>query len=303
MRVLFVGEGMLELSQQDGGYALRYGGDTLNTAIHLARAGFEAAYLTALGTDPFSRKLRADWQAEGLDCSLVLEHPLRHAGLYAISTDEAGERQFTYWRSDSAAREMFALPATKVALERAAGADLLGFSLISLAILSDQGRSQLVELARNVRANGGRVAFDGNFRPALWSDVTEARHWRDAAIACADIGLPTRDDEAAMGGARDGDAIAAHWHGLGCGDVVVKLGAEGCRLPDGSVQPPPETIDPVDTSGAGDAFDAGYLAARLAGMPTERSAQVGQKLAGEVIGRRGAIPLVPEWPALLEDAR
>ncbi|MFI4982383.1 MAG: PfkB family carbohydrate kinase, partial [Nevskiales bacterium] len=161
----------------------------------------------------------------------------------------------------------------------------------------------LLQLARKVRANGGRVAFDGNYRPALWSDPAEAGHWRDAAIACSDIGLPTLEDEVVMGEPADATAVAAHWQGLGCGEVVVKLGTAGCRLPDGTVQPPPAKIDPVDTSGAGDAFNAGYLVARLAGMPPAAAALAGQRLAGCVIMRRGAIPPVPEWPGLLEDVR
>jgi 2-dehydro-3-deoxygluconokinase len=301
MHVVVAGEGMLELSRDGSGWRLGHGGDTLNAAIHLARAGIATAYLTALGSDPFSAKLKASWQAEGLDCSLVLTHPDRQPGLYAISTDATGERQFTYWRSNSAAREMFALPGMAAALEWAAGAELFAFSLISLAILPLEGRDRLLGLAGTVRANGGRVAFDGNYRPALWSDAGEARHWRDAAIACADIGLPTQEDEAAMGGPVTAAEVAAHWQALGCGEVVVKLGGSGCRLPDGSIQPPPRTIRPVDTSGAGDAFNAGYITGRLGGLSPARAALAGQRLAGCVIMRRGAIPKVPEWPALLEE--
>src|SRR5690606_32444569 len=108
MRVVACGEAMLELSPDSDRWQLGYGGDTLNTAIHLARAGIETAYLTALGSDPLSSGLKDRWTAEGLDCSLVLTHPGRNTGLYAITTDARGERSFTYWRSDSAAREMFA---------------------------------------------------------------------------------------------------------------------------------------------------------------------------------------------------
>ena len=118
-RIVLAGEAMLELSQDGAGWRLGYGGDTLNTAIHLARAGHDVAYLTALGSDPLSADLRARWAAEGLDTSLVLDHPARATGLYAISTDTAGERSFTYWRDTSAARELFALEAAGDALAEA----------------------------------------------------------------------------------------------------------------------------------------------------------------------------------------
>lgn len=290
MRAVFIGEAMLELSRDGERWRLGYGGDTLNMAIHLARASVDVGYLTALGDDPFSAEMKREWQAEGLDVSLVLTHPGRHAGLYAIDTDAAGERSFTYWRDHAAAREMFALPSMPGALQVAERADLLAFSLITLAILPPQARAELLAFAGRVRANGGKVAFDGNYRPRLWSDPVEACAARDAAIACADFGLPTLEDECALSGAVSADDVAAHWQGLGCAETVVKLGAGGCRLPDGQVIAPETTLAPIDTSGAGDAFNAGYLAARLEGAAVEDAASAGHVLAGWTIMRPGAIP-------------
>jgi 2-dehydro-3-deoxygluconokinase len=290
MRITVVGEGMLELSQVGGAWRLGYGGDTLNTAIHLARAGHGVRYLTALGADAFSRKMAAEWRAEGLDCSLVLTHPVRQPGLYAVSTDADGERSFTYWREASAAREMFALPESAAALAEATRSDLLYFSLITLAILPPAGRARLLELARDVRAAGGRVAFDGNYRARLWPSEAEARAARDAAVAAADIGLPTLEDEALLGGGDDACELTARWCRIGCRETVVKLGAAGCLLPDCRIIAPERVFRPIDTSGAGDAFNAGYLAARLAGSSIEDAARAGHALAGWTIMRPGAIP-------------
>ena len=297
-RIVCIGEGMLELAParlESGseGWKLGHGGDTLNTAIHLARLGQNVAYLTALGTDPFSEDLRSQWQAEGLDLSLVLTDPARHPGLYAISNNTAGERSFTYWRGDSAARETFSLPGIDAALAAVVQADLIVFSLISLAILPPGGRERLLALAKAVRRHGGKVAFDGNYRPRLWGSVDEARAARDAAVAAADIGLPTLDDEAmlqATPGVLGEGAVASRWQSLGCQETVVKLGARGCRLPDGRIIAPEEHLTPIDTSGAGDAFNAGYIAARLSGADTDQAALAGHRLAGWVVMRQGAIP-------------
>ena len=304
-RIVCVGEGMLELTETADGCRLGYGGDVLNTAIHLARSGCDAGLLTALGTDRFSDKLRTMWTDEGLRTDLLLTHPERHAGLYAVTVDAAGERSFTYWRSESAAREMFDLDGSAAATSAASGAAVLYYSLITLAILTPHGRAALLALAAGVRANGGRVAFDSNYRPRLWSSVAEARELCDAAIAGADIGLPTLEDEAALrgDGAVDADAVAARWQALGCTETVVKLGADGCRLPDGTRALPPLLMQPVDTSGAGDAFNAGYLAARLSGRTTGEAAGIGQALAGRVIMLPGAIPKVADWPRAMELAR
>ncbi len=287
--IVLVGEAMLELSRRDATWQLGYGGDTLNTAIHLARAGHDVGYLTAIGNDPLSVNLKERWAGEGLSTRLVLDHPARASGLYAITTDPRGERSFTYWRDTSAAREMFVLPAIDEALSQARTAGLLAFSLITLAILPDASRTALLALAGEVRERGGKIAFDSNYRPKLWSSPKVARAWRDRAIAGADVGLPTLDDEAALG-LTDADAVAAHWQRLGCAETVVKLGAHGCRLPDGTLVKPERVVEPVDTSGAGDAFNAGYLGARIEGADLAAAARAGHALAAWTIMRPGAIP-------------
>jgi 2-dehydro-3-deoxygluconokinase len=289
-RIVCVGEAMVELAARGEDWEVGYGGDTLNQALHLARFGLDVRYLTALGNDPFAPRMQRAWTRDGLDPSLLLTSNSRTTGLYAISTDEQGERHFHYWRSQSAARELFNHPEIDRALAHAAEADALVYSLISLAILPEQGREKLIGLAREVRRRGGKVAFDGNYRPVLWETVEAARTWRDRAAAEADFGLPTIDDERALAGAADAGIIAAHWRQAGCGEPVVKLGGEGCRLPDGTVIPPPSSLRPVDSSGAGDAFSAGYLAARLRDASREEAARRGHALASWTIMRSGAVP-------------
>lgn len=267
-----------------------YGGDTLNTAIHLSRAGHDVGYLTAIGCDPLSSDLMARWAHEGIDTGFVLQHPTRATGLYAISTDERGERSFSYWRDTSAARDMFALPGISDAVARAEQADLIVFSLITLAILPTDARAKLSALCRAVRARGGKVAFDGNYRPRLWANTDEAREARNAAIALADIGLPTLEDEMQISPVQTADAVANEWYGLGCHETIVKLGAYGARDVAGHVIPPPAVLQPVDTSGAGDAFNAGYLGARMNGADIREAIYEGHRLAGWCVMRPGAIP-------------
>jgi 2-dehydro-3-deoxygluconokinase len=139
-----------------------------------------------------------------------------------------------------------------------------------------------------VRANGGKVAFDSNYRARLWSSPAEAAAARDAAASCSDIGLPTLSDEAELGGG-DERETTARWKALGCREVAVKLGSGGCLVAD-ALQPPPQPVSVLDSSGAGDAFNAGYLAARLAGHDPAAAALEGQRLAAWTLSRRGAIP-------------
>ncbi|RJG55418.1 sugar kinase [Sphingobium terrigena] len=288
--VTVIGEAMLELSRGSGdSWNLRYGGDVINTAIHLARSGDTVRLASALGADPMSADLCAAWEAEGVDTSLVLRAADRLPGLYAIETDATGERSFHYWRGEAAARRMFDLPGSAEMVAQAAQSDLLYFSLITLAILPDAGREALLDLCASVRAKGGKVAFDGNYRARLWRDAATACHWRDRAIAVSDMGLPTLADEVEMGAADDAQDAAARW-GAGEGrEVVVKLGGDGA-LVDGTIVPIPQRVPVIDSSGAGDAFNGGYLHARLAGATPVDAALAGHRLAGWNIGQRGAIP-------------
>lgn len=299
MSIAVIGEGMVELSRTGhgagmAGWETGYGGDALNSAIHLARFGLTTSFLSALGHDPLSRGLRQAWTAEGLDLTHLLTHPDRSAGLYAIETDATGERSFAYWRSDSAARAMLDLPEAEAALATAETADLLYLSLISLAVLPPAGRARLVALCRAVRARGGRVAFDSNFRPRLWASPDEAREAVEAIGPWVDIALPTLVDETALFGDQPIETVAARWRNWGAAEVAVKNGAEGCLLAlDDESRPiaPPQAVAAIDSSGAGDAFNAGYLAARLQDRTPDQAALTGHRLAAWVIARRGAIPV------------
>lgn len=288
--VVCVGEPMLELSRTREAWAMSCAGDAFNTAVHLARKQLRVGFLTAIGGDSFSEMIASALMAEGIDCRTVLRHPTRGPGLYAITTDSNGERSFAYWREHSAAREMFDLPAIDEIYGVAAQADLLFFSLISLAILPDHGRDRLLSLAREVRSRGGKVAFDGNYRPKLWASSEQAMLWADRAIGVADFGFPTLDDEHALRDIADPHQVVAHWVARGCGETVVKLGGQGCMLGSGAIVRPQVMLKPVDTSGAGDAFNAGYLAARLGGGAEADAAIAGHALAGWTIMRPGAVP-------------
>src|SRR6516225_8357408 len=104
-KVACIGECMIELRQSVGDQLSRgFGGDTLNTAVYLARLGLMVDYVTALGDDPISDEMIAGWAAEGVGTGWVARLPGKLPGLYLIQTDAAGERRFYHWRESSAVR-------------------------------------------------------------------------------------------------------------------------------------------------------------------------------------------------------
>jgi 2-dehydro-3-deoxygluconokinase len=292
MSLIAVGECMLELAPDGERWRLGHAGDTFNTVLYLRRLGVPVAYLTALGTDPFSQQMRASWLAEGIDVSLVLTDRTRLPGLYAIRNDQDGERHFYYWRERSAARQLFTLPGIDAVMQRACGADQLYLSGITLSIFTDLERARLLQLAGAVRARGGQVIFDPNYRPAGWKQVSDARAAIEALAPMVSIALPTQADESAVFGDITPEQTAERWRRWGASEVVVKLGSQGCLVTAGEQRdyvPVSGPVAVVDATGAGDAFNAAYLAARLALCTPVQAARAAHRLACEVIQHPGAI--------------
>lgn len=290
MRVICAGEAMAELRADGAGFATGFAGDTFNTAVYLRRLWQgEVAYLTRVGRDPLSAGFLALAGAEGIDTSAIPRDPDRNLGIYAVQTDAAGERSFFYWRSQSAARLLFQSGAE---LDALSGADLLLLSGITLAILSTAARESLFIRIAALRGQGLRLAFDSNYRPRLWEDAATARANMERAWRLADIALPSVDDEMALFGDADAGAVLARLRSWGCREGALKCGAAG-PVPLDPAASAPQGLRPaarvVDTTAAGDSFNAGWLAAHLAGRNPQACMAQGHDLAAHVVGLPGAI--------------
>ena len=250
------------------------------------------AYATALGADPFSDHMETAWRNEGIDITLVSRIENRLPGLYTIQVDAAGERHFSYWRDTSAVRAYF--EATHTPLEDAADTlAALYLSGISLAILPDKGRERLFSTMARVRANGGWVVFDNNFRPRLWSSPAAARAAHDQAYSLSDIVLITLDDEMALRGETDSEQALVAAFALQAPEVVVKRGTQPTLVRIAGTPPVSIAVEPVahvvDTTAAGDSFAGAYLAMRLSGSDPSTAARAANRLAAVVIQHPGAI--------------
>ena len=293
MKVACIGEAMVELSLDPSGSTAKVGfaGDTLNTAIYLKRAApaLDVAYVTRLGRDAFSTRLQSFVAAENLGTADIEISATRSVGLYAITTDAAGERSFTYWRETSAAREMFQ-NGNATSFEALKKFDLLYLSAITLAILPDPVRLDLFKFLGVYRGQGGRVAFDSNYRPALWTDPATAQRNISRMWELCDIALPSVDDEmAAFGDATDADVVF-RLKARGVTSGAMKRGPAGpvsLGAPVAATYAPASRV--IDTTAAGDSFNGGYLGALLTGATQAQALQAGHTLAAQVVGHKGAI--------------
>ncbi len=293
-RVISVGEVMVELARQnDGRFGIGCGGDTFNTAVYLARAGIDVAYASALGDDRYSDDIVAMAKAEGIATDLVLRAPGRLPGLYLIETDAKGERSFSYWRDASPARDLFEMAEWGKIAEAMMAARLIYFSGITLSLYSNIGLGRFLAVVELARKNGVTIAFDGNFRPRGWKgDLPRTRTVFAEALKRVDLALPTYDDEAVLWGDPSPEATIERMHAFGISEIVVKNGPSSALVSAGGQTeqvPVPEVVVPVDTTAAGDSFNAGYLAARLSGDNPVKAVTAAHRLAAEKVRHRGAI--------------
>jgi 2-dehydro-3-deoxygluconokinase len=294
VRLLAIGEVMAEIRVgAEGGFVLGFAGDTYNTAVYAAREMRQqgsVGYVTRVGREPLSTALVDQAKAEGLDVSHIAVDDERNIGIYAVATDAHGERSFSYWRSQSAARRLFAVEETALFMPHA---DIIYLSGITLAILTQAARSRLFDMLAGMReTNGTRVAFDSNFRPALWEDVATTRAAMERMWRITDIALPSIDDEMAISGLESETAVIDRFAGREWDGIAIKRGVRGPVSPhiveaDMPDFPPAETV--VDTTAAGDSFNAGYLAAFLNGARDLDRMRAGHRLAARVVGAPGAI--------------
>ncbi|PZW38968.1 2-dehydro-3-deoxygluconokinase [Humitalea rosea] len=298
-QLLCLGEPMLELNRQPPDAAGRalylegFGGDTSNAAIAAARQGASAGYISAVGEDAAGRALRALWTAEGVDHATVLADPAAPTGLYLVTHDEAGHH-FAFFRSGSAASLLGPdrLPEAAIAAAR-----ILHLSGISQAISTAACDAGFRAIAV-ARAAGVRVSYDTNLRQRLWP-AARAAAVIHAAIAQADIALPSLEDATALTGLARPDAVADFYLRL-CPLVLVKCGREGVLVatPGRRETIPGHSVDAVDATGAGDTFAGAFLARTLAGDDPFLAARYANAAAALATTGYGAVAPIPREAAV-----
>ncbi|MCL6270417.1 sugar kinase [Sansalvadorimonas sp. 2012CJ34-2] len=306
-RIAVIGECMVELSDiGHSTYQKSFAGDTLNTAVYLARGlkgtRCRVSFITALGEDPLSEQMMFSWSKEGIECDHIAHIKDKLPGLYSIQLDKSGERSFFYWRNDSAARKLFGDNVSNGDHRNHEGlSDLQLKSLthdfshiylsgISLAILDPQSRIRLIALLQKAQENGTSIIFDNNYRPRLWNSTSEALETVNQVLDLTSLALVTFDDEQALFGDRTPEETLQRLQGIP--EVVVKSGAEGCIVEfrdERKLIPAKKVKTVLDTTAAGDSFNGGYLAARVRNYPPIEAARFGHAMAAEVIQHKGAI--------------
>ena len=296
--VLCIGEPLLEFNQipddVKNTYRSGFGGDTSNTAIAIARQGASSGFLSKVGNDYFGRQLLELWQRENVDCSHVAQHPEAPTGIYFV-THDAGGHHFSYYRKGSAASH---LTPEDVPVEFLAQTRILHLSAITQAISTSSCETAFAGI-NCARKRGVRISYDTNLRIKLWS-LEQAREVIHCTVPLCDVLLPSLDDVTALTGLKEPAAITDFYLNHGAKLVVLKQGAQGVLVADGkqSKHIPGHTVQTVDATGAGDAFDGAFLSEWLRQDDPFAAAKYANAAASISTTQFGAVDSIPKRAAV-----
>ncbi|MDQ7820484.1 MAG: sugar kinase [Armatimonadota bacterium] len=295
--IVALGEPMAEFAAVDFGaldevYTFRrgWGGDTSNVVVAAARLGASAGYITRVGDDAFGRSFLRLWAQEGVDASRVVVDREASTGVYFIAR-YAGGHSFTYYRAGSAASRLTPGDLDRDYLRRARVVHTSGIT----QAISPSARDTAAAAMEIARGAGVRVSYDLNLRPRL-APVPHLRTLVAEALPRADIVFLSEEDAGHLDDTRPAEAVAEDLCGRGPRLVILKRGAAGCLVITAGGERwavPSWPVEVVDATGAGDAFDAGFLVEWLRGVPPPEAARLATAVGALTAAGLGAVAPLP----------
>lgn len=310
--IISIGEAMVELSTEGdirfaSGFKKSYAGDTLNTIVAAQRLGSKTGYMTRLGHDPFAFGLKELLLKEGIATQGIKTVP-GQTGLYIVSVQPDGQREFFYYRKQSAASSLHPDDLPVEAIKRA---KVVFASGITLA-LSESARRTVYKAFQIARENNVMTALDPNYREYLWggSNKAQSQAAQSNAIDAMNDILPLVDvilpsvpgDTQRLIGFSKPEQVVEYYLFKGVQLVAVKAGEAGCYLGfKKEIQHIPALPSrPVDTTGAGDAFNGGFLHGLVTGHSLTDCAKLGNITAGLKIAQHGTLDALPSQQAVYQ---
>ncbi|WP_447752372.1 bifunctional 5-dehydro-2-deoxygluconokinase/5-dehydro-2-deoxyphosphogluconate aldolase [Sphingopyxis fribergensis] len=294
-------------------FAKYVGGSPTNTAVGAARLGLNAGLITRVGADHMGRFLREQLEREGVETTGVLTDADRLTALVILGIRDTESFPLIFYREDCADMALCETDIDAAVVERA------GALLINGTHLSQPGvRAASLKAARLMKAKGGRVIFDIDYRPVLWGlvgkDNGEDRFIANADVTRAlqdvlplvDLVVGTEEEIHILGGTTDTIAALRTIRDATGALLVCKRGALGCTAFDGAI---PDSLDKgivgrgfaievFNVLGAGDAFMAGFLRGWLRGEPLATCCEWGNACGAIVVSRHGCAPAMASWAEL-----
>ncbi|MBT7533449.1 MAG: sugar kinase, partial [Gammaproteobacteria bacterium] len=265
-------------------------GDSSNAMVYLRRCApaLEVSFLSALGDDPYSKQILAFWKESGIRTNHVKILPGELPGLSIIQNETNGERQFYYWRGQSAYRKLVPAIGDELNFKEF---NFLYLSGITVAATPNEHRTTLLNWVEQAKRMGITIVFDPNYRVRLWKDSHEARVVLEPFIDLTDLFLASDDDLKSLLPDQADTSFVLGLMASGCSEAVIRRGPKPCDIfyNGRHLQVDAVNATPIDTTGAGDSFNGTYLACRIQGVTPENAARQAHTIAAQVVAHKGAI--------------
>jgi 5-dehydro-2-deoxygluconokinase len=296
-----------------GSFAKYVGGSPTNTAVAAARLGLSTGLLTRVGADHMGRFIREQLVREGIDVRGVLADAQRLTALVVLGIRDRETFPLIFYRENCADMALCEQDLDGTWLKSARAVLINGTHLSTPGVFAAS-----VGAARHVKAAGGRVVFDVDYRPVLWGlapkDLGEDRFVANEAVTqrlqsvlpLCDLIVGTEEEIRILGGASETVTALKNIRVLTSATLVCKRGEQGCvafpdRVPDDieeGIVAPGFPVEVYNVLGAGDAFMGGFLRGWLRNQPIEECCRLGNACGAIVVSRHGCAPAMPTWPEL-----
>lgn len=269
------------------------GGCAVNAALDLQRLGADVELSCLIGNDPFGKMLLSHFNNEGLSTKGVVTDDTTSTTVSVVLINSTGERSFLYFPG-SAAEYSYRHIDKNLSME----SDII-FVAGEMILPSFEG-IDLCNYFKEMKSLGKMTVMD-----TAWDKDGKWLNRIKEALPYTDLFMPSREEAEAISGIKDPEKIADFFFDLGCKSVVIKLGKQGalvCKTPtERFYQPIFEKGDVVDTTGAGDAFCAGFLYGLSKNWSYERSAKLAAVVSSFCIEERGASSGIKSFKKTLEE--
>jgi len=273
-----------------------FGGAPMNTIVGVSRLGVSAGAITAVGDDPFGQFLIGELERNKVDVSQVKVKKGRRTTITFVANEPmSGERTFLFYRKPWTGETADStLESDDIDPSYIAKANILHVS--GFALSQNPCRQAIFKAIKCARKTGVKVSFDPTLRVDVWDSIATLRRTYSRALRLSDIATFSKEEAEFIFGTSEAEEAARRALKYGIGIVGIKLGDEGSFImrEDGrTVKAPAFRVKAIDTTGAGDGWNAGLLVGLCKGWDLEKCVTVANALGAMVVTKRGAITAMP----------
>lgn len=301
-RIIAMGEAIIDLIatqplpyEKVEAFQKCFGGAPMNTAVGVARLGGSVGVVTAVGDDPFGHFIANTLEENGVDTRYVIfKREFRTTLAFVANEPKTGERSFMFYRKPWAETADSSLTYGDFPISYVKSAEILHVSGFSLS--QEPSRSTIMHTIREAKGAGVKISFDPTLRFDVWNDPEETYRIYEEVMGFADIATFSIEEAESLLGTSDPSIAAERALSLGADLIGLKRGDKGSVIASRNgeyIESEAFKVKPVDTTGAGDAWNAALLVGLVENWPLKACALIANAVGALVVTARGAITAMP----------